>query len=393
MQPHWRALALLTVARTSMGFQFQSVASVSPELVAELGLGYADLGTLIGLYFLPGLALAFPGAALGRRFGDKRMVCAGLVLMMLGGVAGALARDFASLAAARLVSGVGGVLLNVLMAKMVTDWFAGRREIVLAMAVFVNSFPIGVGIATLVLGPLAGMAGWPAALATTAATALAALALVAGGYAPHANDGAGTVPAGRIAPAELAMACVAGSIWGIFNGAFAVMFGFAPGLLRAEGGGAAEVGLVLGIATWMVAGSVQAGGFIGQAWARPRLLMAIGALGWAASLMLLAAGSGASGVALVLAGLLMGLPVGVIMAMPSQALRPESRAIGMGVFYTWLYVGHGLMPPAAGWLQDATGSPAAPLMFTAALVAAMLPLQAGFEAIAARRRVVLSRSS
>ena len=60
-----QALAVLTAARTSLGFQFQSVASVSPMLVEELGLTGADLGTLIGLYFLPGLALALPGGALG----------------------------------------------------------------------------------------------------------------------------------------------------------------------------------------------------------------------------------------------------------------------------------------------------------------------------------------
>jgi len=36
------------------------------------------------------------------------------------------------------------------MTKMVTDWLAGR-ELVLAMAVFVNAFPIGIGLALLSL--------------------------------------------------------------------------------------------------------------------------------------------------------------------------------------------------------------------------------------------------
>ena len=169
MQPHWAALAVLTAARTSLGFQFQSLASASPAVVEQLGLSYGDLGTLIGLYFLPGVVMALPGGALGRRFGDKRVVAFGLVLMLAGGGLASLARDFAGLAAGRVLSGVGGVLLNVVMAKMVTDWFAGRREIVLAMAVFVNSFPIGVGLAVLTLGPLADAAGWPASLAASAA--------------------------------------------------------------------------------------------------------------------------------------------------------------------------------------------------------------------------------
>ena len=58
MDPRWRALLVLTAARCSLGFQFQSVASVSPMLVEEMGLSGADLGALIGLYFLPGLVLA-----------------------------------------------------------------------------------------------------------------------------------------------------------------------------------------------------------------------------------------------------------------------------------------------------------------------------------------------
>ena len=71
---------------------------------------------------------------------------------------GSLAGGFAGLATGRLLSGIGAVLLSVPLSKMVTDWFAGR-EIVLAMAIFMNSFPIGIGIAVLVLGGLAGAAG------------------------------------------------------------------------------------------------------------------------------------------------------------------------------------------------------------------------------------------
>jgi hypothetical protein len=61
MQSHWIALAMLTTARVAMGFQFQSAASASPGLIGQFGLSQADLGALIGLYFLPGVVLALPG--------------------------------------------------------------------------------------------------------------------------------------------------------------------------------------------------------------------------------------------------------------------------------------------------------------------------------------------
>src|SRR5262249_53488523 len=136
LEPRWLALGVLTVARTSMGFQFQSVGSVAIELRGFFGLNYADIGLLIGLYTSPGLVLALPGGMLGQRFGDKRMVVLGLALMTLGALLMYAADSWWTLATGRLLSGVGGVLLNVLMAKMVTDWFAGR-EIVVAMGIFV----------------------------------------------------------------------------------------------------------------------------------------------------------------------------------------------------------------------------------------------------------------
>ncbi|MBL6080298.1 MFS transporter [Belnapia sp. T18] len=384
MDPRWQALAVLTAARTSLGFQFQSVASVSPMLVEELGLGGADLGALIGLYFLPGLVLALPGGALGRRFGDMRVVTAGLVLMALGGVLASLATGFGGLAAGRLLGGVGAVLLNVLMAKMVTDWFAGQHDIVLAMAIFVNSFPIGIGLAQLGLGPLAAVAGWAAGFAATGALALAALLLLRLGYRRHPNDGAGgVVAAGRISGREVALVCLAGALWGGLNGSFAVTIGFAPTFLVLGGLTPAQTGLVVGAATWLSVASVQAGGMLAQRRVPAVLLMAGGCLLWSGCLALMGLGLGAG--PLLVAGLAMGLPVGVIMALPAAALRPENRAIGMGLFYTCLYAGHAGLPPAAGWARDVTGVAAAPLLFAAGCVALLPAIHAWFRRLSGRR--------
>ncbi len=78
----WIILAVLFVVRLTMAFQFQSVAAVTPLLGNEFGVSLADIGILIGLYFTPGLALALPGGAIGRRFGDKTTVLGALILML-----------------------------------------------------------------------------------------------------------------------------------------------------------------------------------------------------------------------------------------------------------------------------------------------------------------------
>jgi hypothetical protein len=52
----------------------------------------------------------------------------------------------------RLISGMGAVLINVLMTKMVADWFAGR-EIVPAIRILVASWPLGLALGLLLFTP------------------------------------------------------------------------------------------------------------------------------------------------------------------------------------------------------------------------------------------------
>ncbi|HKI65114.1 MAG TPA: MFS transporter, partial [Burkholderiales bacterium] len=146
MAPRWRVLAVLTFVRLGMGFQFQSVAAVSPFLSESLGFDAAQIGLLIGIYSLPGALFALPGGLLGARMGDKRACLLGLVLMLVGGIGVAVSTNFEAAFAARAVSGAGAVILNVMVTKMIADWFAGR-EIVLAMAVLMNAWPIGISVA------------------------------------------------------------------------------------------------------------------------------------------------------------------------------------------------------------------------------------------------------
>jgi hypothetical protein len=62
----------------------------------------------------------------------------------------------------------------------------------------------------------------------------------------------------------------------------------------------------------------------------------------------------ASGVGLLAAFALivlgMGVPPGLIMALPAQALRPDTRAGGMGVYYTWCYAAMAILPIGAAAL-------------------------------------------
>src|SRR5688572_26156225 len=159
-----------------MGLQFQSVGAVSPLLMERLAIGNAELGILIGLFSLPGVVLALPGGLLGQAVGDRRLVLIGLVLMMLGSALIGTATAFEVAVAGRLLAAIGAVLLNVLGTKLVADWFAGR-ELVWAMSIFVNAWPVGNGLALLTLPTIAST--WSVTAAFHAAAVAAALAAAA----------------------------------------------------------------------------------------------------------------------------------------------------------------------------------------------------------------------
>ena len=139
----WRILFVLFTARIGLGFQFQTMGSVSNDLVYAFGLDYTEIGTLVGLFLLPGMFLAIPAGLGGRYFSDRLLVGLGLVALALGGLASGWASDPWLVGVGRAVSGVGFVLSSLYFTKMVADWFSGR-EIATAMGILVMSWPFGI---------------------------------------------------------------------------------------------------------------------------------------------------------------------------------------------------------------------------------------------------------
>ena len=61
----WSILGVLFIVRFALGFQFQSAGSVTPFMVDDFGVDYTGIGTLVGLYMIPGLVLALPSGFIG----------------------------------------------------------------------------------------------------------------------------------------------------------------------------------------------------------------------------------------------------------------------------------------------------------------------------------------
>jgi MFS family permease len=379
LRNRWGILAVLFTVRLTMAFQFQSVAAVAPLLGSKFGVSLADIGILIGLYFTPGIALGLPGGAIGQKFGDKAAVTCALALMLIGELAMVASEEWGWQIAGRLVAGSGGVLLNVLMTKMVTDWFAGR-EIATAMAIFVNSWPAGIAISLLIL-PAIGITHGVAAvyLSVSALIAIGIILLLAGYRAAPgvaATSIAATRPDGRTILAVIA----AGLIWGLFNTGFAIIFSFGPTLLTERSWSITAAGSAISIVLWLSVVSVPAGGFLADRFKRPHSIMTAGFL-VVAGLMLALPRSDSLIAVVVALGLVGGLPAGPIMSLPASALAPATRAIGMGIFYTVYYAVMMLGPAIGGACAKWYGTAAAAFDFGAVAALLCLPLLLAFNRI------------
>src|ERR1700738_4031282 len=82
-------------------------------------------------------------------------------------------------------------------------------------------------------------------------------------------------------------------------------------------------------------------------------------------------------------GMISGQPAGPILSLPARVLRPETRAIGMGIFYTLYYAAMMLGPVVAGACAKSAGSAAAAFDFGAAVLLACPVLLWGFTRIPA----------
>jgi cyanate permease len=335
LRSRWVILAVLFAVRLTMGFQFQSVAAVAPLLGRDFGVGLADVGILIGLYFTPGVALALPGGAIGQRFGDKTTVLAALLLMLIGGLAMALSDAWTVQIAGRLIAGSGGVLLNVQMTKMVADWFAGR-EIATAMAIFVNSWPAGVAIALLTLPSVGTAYGVSAVYLAVAALIAFAFVLLAAMYQPSANSVTTATTSARLDRNAAIAVIAAGLIWGLYNVGFAMIFSFGPSMLVERGWSIAAAGSTISIVLWLAVVSVPSGGFLADRTKRPQSILVAGCVVFAI-LMVALPRSGAVVLTVAALGLICGLPAGPILSLPARVLQPATRAVGMGIFYTLYY--------------------------------------------------------
>jgi EmrB/QacA subfamily drug resistance transporter len=111
-----RTSTLWTFAITSLALFMVSldnlvVTTAIPVIRLDLGASLEQLEWTVNAYTLTFAVLLLTGAALGDRFGRRRMFAVGLAIFTLGSIAAAVAPSIEALNVARAVQGVGGAIV------------------------------------------------------------------------------------------------------------------------------------------------------------------------------------------------------------------------------------------------------------------------------------------
>jgi MFS family permease len=269
--------------------------------------------------------------------------------MLLGSVLFALAPSYALLLVGRLVFGVGGLVINLLLARLVTSAFAGR-ELSLAMGVFNAVYPASMIVMFTFHPNLLATFGWRGELLVLAVVVLVAMPLHNVAVPRDLSGEAATGVRTRGSWVTLPLVALAVS-WMLFFAAYAAAFTFAP-----EWAGSGSSALLVGsLIAWVaIFLSPLVGSLIDRTGRTARWLLG-GQLLLAGVLAAMAAAVIAPIPAMLLVGATFAMVSTSTYSMPAELVPPDRIGFAFGFITAFSNLGNLWGPAMAGAIRDQAG--------------------------------------
>jgi predicted MFS family arabinose efflux permease len=346
-QRRWLVLASAMVSFFAVGMTFFAVPPLIATLRGSFGLSNLAIGALMGAIAVPAIVLSIPFGIAVDRWSGRRSGLAGLGLMLAGAVAFAVAPTYEVLIAGRVVFGVGALIINLLLARLLSAAFAGR-ELALAMALFTGVYPVSMIVLFSLHAWLEATLGWRGEMGVLAGLVVVAIPLHALAVPRTARGEAPSAPGALAAPPAPLVAL--GAAWMLYFVAFAAVPTFAP---EWAGGGSRGL-LVTSIITWVaLAATPIVGGLIDRTGRAERWCVAATVL-LAATLAGMSAGILSPVAAMFAMGIVAGSLPPAVYSLPGKLVAAERVGFAFGFITALSNLGTVIGPALAGAVRDAT---------------------------------------
>jgi EmrB/QacA subfamily drug resistance transporter len=149
LRPRW-TLVLVSLGLFMAALDTLVVTTALPVLRVSLHTGLSELEWTVNAYNLAFACSLLTGAALGDRFGRRRMFCIGLGVFTLASAGSALAPSVGALIATRAVQGIGAAMVMPLTLTLISEAFPEDKR---GMAIGIWGGIAGLAVAA---GPVVG---------------------------------------------------------------------------------------------------------------------------------------------------------------------------------------------------------------------------------------------
>lgn len=355
----WAAVATVVAAGMVAAMQVGKGLIAGPLLQADLGLDLAALGWLTSVFAIVGVVGGIPAGALVAATGDRRMLGAGMGILMFGIVLGAASQSFTLLILSRIFEGLGFLLVVVAGPAMLMRIVAtARRDLVFSL--WSCFMPAGMAIAMLT-GPL--VESWQAIWWMNGVIALISLLAVVA-TAPPAQTRPRAIVGGFSADVTATLSSrgpvLLFVLFALYNLMMFTLFSFLPILL------VLRMGVSLGTAGLLsalimltnVLGNLAAGNMLSRGVHRGRLVLVAAALMGASGLWIFLFHSGEI-VTVALCALFSAIsgliPATLISSVPILSPRPALAPMSMGLLMQGSNLGQLVGPVAVGTAIEVYG--------------------------------------
>lgn len=389
----FRVIGLIGAGHLISHFLQLALPPLFPILRTELDVSWAALGAISSVFYgVSAVAQAVAGFVVDR-LGARRVLLAGMTLMGVAIALGGLASSYWTLLVVAALAGLGNSVFHPADYSMLNSSVSARR-IARAYSIHQLSGNAGWVLAPLVVGTVAHVAGWRAALMTAGGLALLGMLILA-----TQTRGLGTPAPASAAPA-VKRPGVAADLRVLLAVPIMMAFGYFALLTTSTMGiqtfAVPALGLIYDAPLTLATGAltvylfgnatgILTGGFLADRATRHDLVAAAGVTCAAALTLVLASGAlPLSTIAIAMAA--MGFSMGITAPSRDMLVRAAtprgSSGKVFGFVYSGLDLGSLVAPPVYGWLLD-RGQPRAMFVVIAAVMFVMI-----VTVIQVRRRVV-----